>query len=100
VRHQGGRYDGVAGARLNGRQGSLPVEVLIEEVAPLLNDEMSARILRFLAGELALRVSINDQEASVVGFAALAGTLQLAGVEGPIAAAAHDDHVTERNLTE
>ena len=74
-----------------------PAEIVIEECAPFLHHEMPGPIISHLTGELTSWISIHDQELPVGRLAPLPGALQLAGVEGSVAPATHDDYVPEGN---
>jgi hypothetical protein len=85
-------------ARGNRRLGG-GVQVAVQELAPLLGNDLAIGIGRQLAGNLAGRVPVYNEEATILRFPSCSGGLELPGIERPVTTPAKDDDVTEGDDT-
>ena len=68
----------------------------VEKSRPIQHRELPIRSLTKLAPGPALRVAIDHDDSAVLDLAARLGLGELRGIERPVAAAADDDHVSQR----
>jgi hypothetical protein len=94
VRHQGRRHDDAVRG-----EGAAPVysqaQVTVEEGIPVFDHELVVPGLAPCLPDLALGITIDDQESPIGELAFISRFDKLLGVEGPIAAAAHDHDLAE-----
>ena len=88
----GGRDDEVVGRTVGRSDGQKPVE----EIGPIVGDELAVRSLTKLAPGLAVGVTIHNDDRPVIGFPARLGLRQLGRVEGAVTSTADHDNVPQR----
>jgi hypothetical protein len=75
--------------------GTVALQIAVEKLVPFLDDYSPSRTIPQLPRKLAISAPVDDQEATILHAAPFPGALQLAGIEGPVAAPSDNDDVPE-----
>jgi hypothetical protein len=71
------------------------LQIAVEKVVPFFNHQSPTRSIAQLPRKLAVSAPVNDQEGTILHPATFPGALQLAGIEGAVAAASDNDDIPE-----